>query len=153
MQNLYQIYEKFLTLFSFSFNTKKRSEKSNLNDVSNQDHSASLFFGLLDSDPDIVDIKCLLPNVDDKNTSEITSIAEKYAQLLVLLNSETFNKNIHEILDMHKTNNSENFKTIMLVDSIISFWDILYNLQTKQMYTKYKAYQPLIKPSEAFRLK
>lgn len=149
MQNLYQIYEKFLTLFSF----KKKIIKLNSNNLNNQEHSASLSFGLLDSDPDIVDIKCLLPNVDNKNTSEITSIAEKYAQLLVLLNSETFNKNIHEILDMHKKTNSENFKTIMLVDSIISFWDILYNLQTKKMYTKYKTYQPLIKPSEAFKLK
>lgn len=149
MQNLYQIYEKFLTLFSFN----KKTIKPKLDDVNKQDHCASLFFGLLDSDPDTVDIKCLLPNVDDKNTSEITNIAEKYAQLLVLLNSETFNKNIHEILNMHKKSNSENFKTIMLVDSIISFWDMLYSLQTKQMYTKYKIYQPLVKPSEAFRLK
>lgn len=150
MLNLYQIYEKFLTLFSCS-NNKKLKHK--LNDTDKQEHSASLFFGLLDSDPDIVDIKCLLPNVDDKNTSEITAIAEKYAQLLVLLNTENFNKNIHEILAMHKKTNNENFKTIMLVDSIISFWDILYNLQTKQMYTKYKSYQPLIRPSDAFKIK
>lgn len=150
MLNLYQIYEKFLTLFSCS-NNKKLKHK--LNDTDNQEHSASLFFGLLDSDPDIVDIKCLLPNVDDKNTSEITAIAEKYAQLLVLLNTENFNKNIHEILAMHKKTNNENFKTIMLVDSIISFWDILYNLQTKQMYTKYKSHQPLIRPSDAFKIK
>lgn len=149
MQNLYQIYEKFLTLFSF----KKKITKPNLNDAKNQDHSAVLFFGLLDADPDIVDIKCLLPDVDNKNTSEITNIAEKYAKLLVLLSSEAFKENIHEILNMHKTNNSENFKTIMLVDSIISFWDILYDLQTKQIYTKYKTYQPLVKPSEAFRSK
>jgi hypothetical protein len=147
MLNLYHIYDKFLTLF------RSNKSKNQAKNTSSEEHIATLFFGILDSDKEIVDIKCLLPNVENKNSDEIIYIAEKYAQLLVLINSESFNKNISDILNSHKTKNQENYKQIMLIDNIVSFWDILYNMQNKKYYQKYKSTQPLIRPSEAFKLK
>ena len=99
------MFEKFLTLFK----SKKHTEQSPDNE-----HIASLFFGILSTDKDSLDIKCLLPNVNSKNIEEITEIAEKYAQLLVLLNKEQLNKNIYKILESNKLNHKDNFKVIML---------------------------------------
>ena len=146
MPNLSQIYANFLTLF-------KKRKTSEEKDTTNIDYIATLSFGILESDNDTVDIKCLLPDVDNKTTEEIVDIAEKYAQLLVLVSTEGFNKNISNILNNHKKNHKENYKHIMLIDNIISFWDILYNIQTKKYYQRYKSNQPLIKPSEAFQTK
>jgi hypothetical protein len=146
MLNLSQIYDNFLTLF------KKRKQDKSKRESPKIDYAATLSFGILESDKDTVDIKCLLPDVDTKSIEEIVDIAEKYAQLLVLINTEEFNKNISDILDNHKKNHKENYKHIMLIDNIISFWDIFYNMQTKKYYQKYKSNQPVIKPSEAFKL-
>ena len=146
MPNLSQIYANFLTLF------KKRKSLESKKDTTKIDYVATLSFGILESDKDTVDIKCLLPDVDTKTIEEIVDIAEKYAQLLVLINTEGFSKNISDILDNHKKNHKENYKHIMLIDNIMSFWDIFYNLQTKKYYQKYKSNQPVIKPSEAFKL-
>lgn len=146
MLNLSQIYENFLILF------KKKQNKQQTN-KSSDEHIATLFFGILNSDKDTVDIKCLLPSVEDKTVEEIMGIAEKYAQLLVLINTNGFNKNISDILNMHKQNNKENYKQIMLIDNIISFWDIFYNIENKKYFQKYKSNQPIIRPSEAFKTK
>lgn len=143
MLNLYQIYEKFLIFFKKS-NPKKQKD---------DEHTASLFFGLLEKDKNSVDIKCIFPNVTNKSIDEISAIAEKYAQLLVLLNTEQFNQNILEILNKHKSANQDNYKAIMLIDNIVSFWDMFYNMQNKKFYQQYKTNQPMIKPSEAFKIK
>lgn len=147
MLNLFRIYENFLILFN------KSSNKTNDKKDVDKEHIASLYLGIIENDKDTVDIKCLLPNVTEKTAVEISDIAEKYAQLLVLLNTDHFNKNIFSILNKHKESNQDNYKTIMLIDNIVSYWDIFYNLQTKNMYRKYKSFEPMIKPSEAFKLK
>lgn len=130
-------------------NKKSISSKKDQSD----EHIATLFFGILDSDKDAVDIKCLLPNVENKKIEEIIDIAEKYAQLLVLINTNNLNKNISDILNKHKENNKENYKQIMLVDNIMSFWNIFYNMESKKYFQKYKSNEPIIRPSEAFKTK
>lgn len=142
MLNLYQIYENFLTLF-------RRNKQAK----SDKEHIASLFFGIMDKDKDAVDIKCVLPDIQNKNITEISEIAERFAQLLVLLNTDHFNKNIYNILTKQKKVKAEDYKTIMLIDNIISYWDIFYNLQNKTMQKKYKSKEPMVKPSEAFKVK
>lgn len=149
MQNLYQIFVKFLTIFKSKSKDNQKKEQSE----NNTEHIASLFFGLLKSDTDTIDIKCLLPNVETKSIEDITNIAEKYAQLLVLINTENLNKNISRILETYKIKNQDNYKALMLIDSIISFWEILYTAEHKKHYQRFRATQPLIKPSEAFKVK
>lgn len=141
MQNIFQIYKKFLTLF-------KKNRKNKQEETS---YCASLFFGLLDKDHDMVDIKCSLPDVSNKSSDQILSIAEKYAELLVVINTESFNKKIYDILNKNKK--IEDHKEILLIDNIISFWSALYEEENKKQLTKYKLSQPMIKPSEAFHVK
>lgn len=150
MLNLSQIYAKLSTLFKF------RDRKISKNkDIPNNsiEYIASLSLGLLNNDYDTVDIKCLLPDVDNKSIEEISNIAEKYAQLLVLLHTEAFDKNIFRILDNNKILYKDNYKSTLLIDNIISFWKILYQLESKKYHQKFKMNQPLIKPSEAFKVK
>ena len=144
MLNIYQIYAKFLTLF----NKKKTVTKQK-----DDEYLASLFFGIVKEDNDSVDIKCLLPDVSTKSIEEIMNISEKYAELLTYLNTEQFNKYIYKILKDNKKNNTDDYKHVMLIDNIIHFWDVLYTLENKKQYQKYKKDQPLIKPSQAFIIK
>ena len=143
MLNIYQIYEKFLIFFK---------KKKNIDtDTKNNKYTASLFFGLLSHDSDMVDISCGLPDVQDKTSDQILSIAEKYAELLVVINTEAFNKKIYNILNKHK--DKENHKQTLLIDNIISFWNVLYEEESKKQYSKFKLNQPMVKPSEAFHIK
>lgn len=147
MQNLSQIYKKFLTLFKTNKNKIKNQTSSQ------EEYDASILFGLLNKDNDSVDIKCTLPNVTHKSIEEIMIISEKYAELLAYLNTEQFNKHIYQILNDNKKQNNDNYKYVMLIDNIIHFWDVFYNLENKKQYQKYKTDQPLIRPSQAFILK
>lgn len=146
MLNIYQIYEKFLTLFRV-FQKKIETRKSK------EDYAASLFLGLVKEDLDSIDIKCLFPDVTHLTIEEIMSISEKYAELLTYLNTENFNKHIYKILKDTKKHHVNNYKHIMLIDNIIHFWDVFYNLENKKQYQKYKKDQPLIRPSQAFVVK
>jgi hypothetical protein len=146
MLKISQIYDKFLILFRKNFFTNHKKETQ-----TDSEYCASLFFGLLDKNHDMVDIKCLLPDVTDKSSDQILSIAEKYAELLVIINTEAFNKKIYEILNKNK--NIDNHKEVLLIDNIISFWNVLYEEESKKQFSKYKLSQPMIKPSEAFRIK
>ena len=139
MHILSKIYAKLSILFS------KPKIEENIYD-------SSIFFGLLKSS-DSVDIKCLLPDIDNKNTEEIVDIAEKYAEMLVFINTEHFNRSIFKILENHKSKKSNDYKKTMLIDNIIHFWDVYYNLESKKQYKKYSQTQPLIKPTEVFSVK
>lgn len=145
MLNLFQIYGKFSTFFKNIFSLDKSQPKKDT------EYLSSLFFGILNEDKEVVDIKCLLPEVTNSNEEEIQSIAENYAKLLVFINIEEFNKNIYSILLKHK--NKNNPKQTMLIDNIISFWNILYDIEIKKQYKKNKSDQPMIRPSEAFKIK
>jgi hypothetical protein len=147
MFNLFQIYDKFLISFK-SFFSKK--EQNNLN---KEMYLASLSLAIVDHDKDLLDIRCLLPDVKNKSIEEIMVIAERYAEMLTYVNTEKFNKYIDQILQESKTKNSDDFKQTMLIDNIFHFWDIYYNLENKRQYQKYKKDQPLIKPSQAFLVK
>lgn len=143
MLNIYQIYDKLLTLFKKN-NPKQKNKESYL---------ASLFFGIRNTDKDSVDIECLLPDVSKKDIEEIMNISERYAELLTYINSDKFNKHIYEILQNNKSKNKYDYKYIMLIDNIIHFWDVFYQLENKKQYLNYKKDQPLIKPSQAFVIK
>lgn len=140
MLKLYQIYEKFLTLFKF----KKK-------DTQTKEYLCSLFLGIRNNDYDAIEIKCILPDVSEQNINNITLVSEKYAELLLSLNSGTLRKYILDILNKNKKNSD--YKTIMLVDNIINFWDVLNTIENKKQYQEYIKNQPLVKPSEAFRIK
>ena len=123
MFNLFQIYDKFLISFK-SFFYKKEKNNSN-----KEMYLASLSLAIVDDDKDLLDIRCLLPDVGNKSIEEIMIIAEKYAEMLTYINTEKFNKYINQILEESKLKNNDDFKQTMLIDNIFHFWDIYYNLE------------------------
>lgn len=144
MCKLFQIYEKFSILFNNLFSYKDKSSKEEI-------HTGSISFRLVENN-ESVDIKCLLPNPESLSVEEITDLAERYAELLVYINTEKFNSYIDKILERNKIKN-DHYKNIMLIDNIKNFKDILYNIEVNKEYERYNAEQPIIRPSQAFSSK
>lgn len=144
MCKLFQIYEKFSILFNNFFSYKDKSSKEEI-------HTGSISFRLVENN-ESVDIKCLLPNPESLSVEEITDLAERYAELLVYINTEKFNSYIDKILERNKIKN-DHYKNIMLIDNIKNFKDILYNIEVNKEYERYNAEQPIIRPSQAFSSK
>lgn len=93
-----------------------------------------------------VDIFCDLSYTHKGSISDISDISEKYAQILVSLNYGLLKPKIIESLKLESKESEDNNK-ILLIDNIISFYDIYKTEMTKNSALYHK---PLISPLSVF---
>jgi hypothetical protein len=133
-----RIFKKFLKLFSKVSRSKPESEA--------QEHIGGIFVELT---PEFeFDIACLLPSLDKFNDQQLLEVAEKYAELLLLLNKGFLKKQIFTMLNNYVSNNDD-IKSKLLVDNIVAFYDILNNELNNTI--KANANKPIVKPTSVFQ--
>lgn len=135
-----QCYEKFLTLF------KKHNKKKGFNTP----HKiiGHIKFELLDNYS--VDIDLSLPKSSLLDPVGIASVSERYAELLFLINQGLLKERILEVLQDKIDPNDDS--SYLISDNIITFWGLLFDEQKKRKKEYAQLNQPVIKPSQVFRL-
>lgn len=95
-----------------------------------------------------IDIELKYPNLEDYNIENIAILAEKYAELLIYVNSNVLK---HKLLDniKDKSYKSEDIKQKLFFDNVLSFHDIVKQEIKKQIDTT----GPLISPISVFATK
>lgn len=96
---------------------------------------------------DNVDILFDIGYPENLSVSDIVSISEKYAQLLLTINHGGFKPQIISTLK-EQSKQSDDEKKILMIDNILSFYDILKRemLKSSSLYN-----QPIVPPSMAFK--
>lgn len=95
-----------------------------------------------------LDIKLLYPNISDINIDDIPNIAEKYAELLVYVNSGIFKNKITKLIE-DKSYNSSDIKDKLFFDNVISFYDFI----KAELQKNSTINSPLIRPISVFNIK
>jgi hypothetical protein len=133
------LYKKFSILFRSSENKKEVQKTS---------YIGAITFKLLPTYN--IDIVCDIPDVKNLGSAEISILAERYAEFLLLINKGFFKKQIFELLDKtYRTKDSEENNQYLFIDNVITFTDIL-NSEYKKI-KKDNSLLPLIRPSQVFR--
>jgi hypothetical protein len=102
-------------------------------------------------DNDKINISCELPNINTKSLEEISKIAEAYAKFLLRVTDVSA---IGEITKQLKSKTKDqNPDTVLFVDNVLFFGDLLMQENQKKMYKEIFSTEPLIRPSAVFSLK
>ena len=102
-------------------------------------------------DNDKIKISCELPNIGTKSLEEISKIAETYARFLLRVTDISA---VEEITKQLKSKTKDdNPETVLFVDNIIFFEDLLMQEHQKKIYKQIFSTEPLIRPSNVFSLK
>lgn len=100
---------------------------------------------LFDND---IDIQLQYPILDNYDINHIPEVAEKYAQLLLYINSATLRyKLVDTLLDKGKRN--DNIKEKLFFDNVIAFHDTIRQQILQDRHNK----GPLIRPISVFSAK
>lgn len=140
MQRIYQMFEKFLTLFRPSTNQT-------------DDDLFKISF-ILQKHKDKVNVECEIPNLEDKNFSDIPALAEKFANLLTSISVGELNDLIFQQVKSYANNNSNKISTnyVLFFNNVIAFWSLLYKEKKNYKIKKYEEHWPIIKPSQVFKV-
>lgn len=136
---IHKCYEKFLTLF-----------KKNSNQTSKLSHNSIGYikFDLLDNYS--IDIDVSIPKSSLTDPAGIASVSERYAEFLFLINQGLLKERIVQILqDKVDPNNDSSY---LVSDNIITFWGLLFDEHKKRKKESSQLNQPVVKPSQVFRL-
>lgn len=134
MNVIYQIWQKFCGVLGL-----KRKDKTQTT------HVAGIVFKL-SSDLQI-DIGCVLPDIENYSIDQISDLSEKYAELLILINSGVFRNQIFDMLKNQSKRSDKNAKEQLFVENVISFDKILNHELNKTL----KNNKPLIRPISVFK--
>lgn len=148
MRHIYQILQRFLTLFKKR--TKPNSDLISTNNqhLSTEEYIGSLTFKLTNHGD--VDISCGFPDAVDWNNAIILEMAEKYAQFLLLINEGHTQEDILSILRGKEKDLDIHEKDRLFINNIITFWAMLHVEQQTVRTTKDKTDQPVIRPLAVF---
>jgi hypothetical protein len=94
-----------------------------------------------------VDIQLKYPNLDNEHINNIPNIAEKYAELLIYINSNALKYRLLDTIK-DKSYRSEDIKEKLFFDNVISFYDLI-----RQEIKKANNTGPLISPMSVFATK
>jgi hypothetical protein len=137
-----QCYEKFLIWFN------KSKPKNKINKDIAHKKIAYVNFELLDNYS--VNIDLSMPQSSFLDPVAMAAVSERYAEFLFLINQGLFKDRILDILK--KEVNPDDDNSYLLSDNIITFWGLLYDEHKKLKKEYLQTHQPLIKPSQVFKL-
>lgn len=103
------------------------------------------------SDPDSIDISCLVPNPTSEDATQLSNQAEQFAEMLLCINEGLFKKNIIEVLTKQYEKEKDPIKKL-LIDNILHFWSVLqtsYKTE-KKLKSKNNSKEPLVNPMAVF---
>jgi len=108
----------------------------------------SINFSILDNYT--IDINIDLPDMSNATPAETAILAERYAEFLLSINQGFHKDTILQILESKI--NTQNNQEYLFIDNIITFWKLLYDQykKSKKIYVQYN--QPVVKPSQVFRI-
>jgi hypothetical protein len=134
-------------LFRYWLNKKQSSvtkEKNQEESIADEMHSLSV---ILHPD-DIVDIIVLHPKLDKLSLVEISTEAEKFAELLIYVTNNLMEpKLLTTIRD--KTKNTNNDKEQLFYDNVLSYYDVIKTEFEQKLINN----GPLIRPRSVFNSK
>jgi hypothetical protein len=139
----------FQNLLGFLFKKKSpiiiaQNPSSILDEIENK-YICEITFQLTPNEE--IDIGFFYTDVQDSSVEEISSLAEKFANLVVLVNAGLLKKQLIETIKHHKKLNMNNDKTTLLLDNVLFF----NNLLQDELKAIKKEIGPLIKPSSVFK--
>lgn len=94
-----------------------------------------------------IDIEFVHSDVQTSSVEEIASLAENYANLIVLINAGLLKKQLIDTIKHHKKQNMNNDKNTLLLDNVLFF----NNLLQEELKTIKKEHGPLVRPSSVFK--
>ena len=134
-------------LFRYWLNKKQSSvtkEKSQEESIADEMHSLSVIL----HPNDIIDIIVLHPKLDKLSLVEISTEAEKFAELLIYVTNNLMEpKLLTTIRD--KTKNINNDKEQLFYDNVLSYYDVIKTEFEKKLINN----GPLIRPRSVFNSK
>lgn len=100
---------------------------------------------------DRVSMFCELPNVSRESPEQISIIAEKYAKFLLHITDGTIVPDVTK--ELQNQSKDQNPQTILFIDNVLYFWELLFQENQKKMYKDFFSKEPLVRPSSVFSLK
>jgi len=141
MNLIYQIYQKLFGVF----HNKKNVEQTD--QITEEPKYLGGIFFKITEDLEI-DIGCVLPDTQGLSTDEISNISEKYAELLIMINSGIFRSQIFDMIkNKTKLIEEDNIAERLFIDNLLSFDKIL----THELNRVIKNNKPLIRPVSVFK--
>ena len=122
--------KKLYHYFKFLFNKKSNTEIINISIFLRPNYE--------------IDIQLAYPDWSKLEDKNIPAIAEKYAELLIYINSNIFKNKMMDMIE-NNSKNSQEIKQKLFFDNIISFYDII-----KTNLINNANNGPLISPSSVF---
>lgn len=95
-----------------------------------------------------IDIKFNYPDLENCDDYSIPNIAERYAQLLLYINSVALKYKLQDYIE-EKSKLTDNTKQKLFLDNIVFFHDVML----QEIGSKKHKNEPLIRPSMVFNLK
>jgi hypothetical protein len=120
------------------------NNKDILNIINNQ-YTCEVSFKLTENNE--IDIGLVHADIQNSSTEEISVLAEKFANLIVLINTGLLKKQLIETIKYHKKQNMNNDKNTLLLDNVLFFNHLLQD----ELKAMKKEMGPLIKPSSVFK--
>jgi hypothetical protein len=134
-------------LFHYWLSKKKSTSDNKQNEeesVTDDMHSLSI---ILHPD-DMVDIIVLHPKLDKLSLVEISSEAEKFAELLIYVANNLMEPKLLTTI-RNKTKNTDNEKEQLFYDNVLSYYDVIKSEFEKKLINN----GPLIRPRSVFNSK
>lgn len=137
MNVIYRIWQRFYNALN---KTNNKSKLSN-----NTEHSAGIVFRL--SSDLQMEIGCVFPDIKNLSIDEIADLAEKYAELLIMINSGMFKNQIFDMIKSQVKLSDNDSKEQLFVENVLSFDKII----THELNRAAKYNKPLIRPVSVFK--
>lgn len=109
------------------------------------EHICELTFKLTKNDE--IDIEFIHSDISEMSVDEISAIAEKYANLIVLVNNGLLKKEFLATIKNYKKKHINSSQVTLLLDNILFF----NNLLQQELKIIRKEYEPVIRPSSVFK--
>lgn len=111
-----------------------------------QEYIGSLSFAVtIDSD---IDVSYALPNVEHIETSQISVLAERYAEFLMAIHEGYLRDDVVKMIQNH-VNKRNNMNETLFWENVITFWALLH-VEAQEKKRQNTTDQPLIRPLSAF---
>lgn len=132
---------------TYLYNFFKLESINNQNIETENQNSTNPYIQFILNKDNHIEISCGLEHTSSLNNDLIIELSEKYAELLLGISNSLLKNDIVETLKK-ESKNSEDYKKILLIDNIISFYE---TLQKERLKTSAFYHLPVVLPSMAFR--